>query len=290
MGTVSSGADVGRLHELGVRLLGSAEQLDALGDDGSHLLEVLTAHWGGPDLEEVERSWPGIRQSVTGASAVVRDLGEQLRCQAEDQERASSGEGGGAPSGPGAGGPSGLANEEVPGQDASYDEIYGVLDPEIAAAWKTMSDGERAAVLRELTAQLAEQYGIPVPPIQLDPGMHSDTYGQLGLETGTLYLNPDHLDDPRMMLNTVAHEMRHAWQLVASEETNPGWWLGQYGADPGTDRGTLEEATDWAANFDDFDGEDYWNQVVEVDARQSGRDYITGLTPEEFADLVQAAG
>lgn len=89
-----------------------------------------------------------------------------------------------------------------------------------------------------------------------------------------------------MMLDTVAHAMRHAWQLVASEETNPGWWLGQYGAD----RGTPEEATDWAATFDDFDGEDCWNQVVEVDARRSGPDCITGLTPEEFADLMRAAG
>ena len=61
MGVVSAGADVGRLHELGVQLISSGEHLDAVGDNGGHLLEVLTAHWSGPDLEEMSRSWPTTR-------------------------------------------------------------------------------------------------------------------------------------------------------------------------------------------------------------------------------------
>ena len=292
MGVVSAGADVGRLHELGVQLISSGEHLDAVGDNGGHLLEVLTAHWSGPDLEEMSRSWPTTRQSVGAASILVREMGEQLRRQAEEQERASAGEGGDGPLllSPGVGGPGGNhPTGEDPGPDAPRDELYGDLDPEIAAQWESMSDDERRAVLRELAARLAAEYGLPVPRIEFDPTLPSDTYGQFRISTGTITLNANHLDDPLLMLNSVAHEMRHAWQVEASEQDNPGWWLGHYGQNPDGDLGTMDEADAWGADLGDSEA-DYWTRPIEVDARQVGRDFIDDLTLEDFADLLRGAG
>ncbi|HEY9252558.1 MAG TPA: hypothetical protein VIP06_07820, partial [Nocardioides sp.] len=55
-----------------------------------------------------------------------------------------------------------------------------------------------------------------------------------------------------------------------------------------------EQAEEWEENFDEYKSTDngdsfdeYYNQPVETDARNSGRDYLNNLTEEEFNRLLE---
>lgn len=217
-------------------------------------------------------------------------MAEDLRRNADDQEGASA-----APPSSGAGGGGNASGD--PHWTDSDDEVYGDLDPEVADAWGEMSDDERDAVLDAIIAEQAAKYGIDPPDITYDSSMADNEFGSWNDGSQTLTLNPTLLDDPRMAINTIVHEMRHAGQHEMIRDANPSWWDSLWGADPEYHEGTSPETVEaWQENFDDYQSTDngdtfreYWDQPVEVDAREAGRDYVDDMGAEDLQQLREAA-
>lgn len=187
-------------------------------------------------------------------------------------------------------------NDEAPG------ESEGTVDPVVEREWSQMSDDERREVLENIAHDLREEGGIEDFEVKFedlededgdgvddDPTTDSGGYWSEGDRELVIDLND--LDDPAM-INTVAHEVRHAQQNKAIEDLPSGWdefWGNDdYTPPPGTTRAEVEE---WEENFDDYQStdngdtfEEYWEQPVEVDARDAGADYLDDYTPEDLEE------
>lgn len=192
------------------------------------------------------------------------------------------------------------------------DGPQGVVDPQVARQWESMSEDERRAVIEQMVEELADTYGLDDPNIVIEdledqdgdgvddnPGTNS--HGSWSEDDQVLRLDINDLDDPHT-INTVAHEVRHAAQHEQVRDANPGAfdrWLidaglkdDPFNPPPGV---TREEVEDWEENFDnyidaDIDFEGYENQPVEADAREAGDAYVDGLTAEELERLRREAG
>ncbi len=187
-----------------------------------------------------------------------------------------------------------LAGSIPSGHVTDVDE-YGTADPGVAARWATLSDAERRAVIEEMIEELADESGIDMPEIDWrDESWDSNGSWSDG-EPGTLSLNEGLLDDPRL-LHTVGHEVRHGRQHEAVRDAND--WQFPWEDDPfdehREDGITQEQVDAWDDNFGDYKStsggdsyEDYFNQPVEADARDGGREFLEGLTEEELDRLLE---
>lgn len=182
----------------------------------------------------------------------------------------------------------------IPTGHVPFVDDYGVADPEVAEQWATMTDAERRAAIEEMIEEQAEEAGIPTPTITWEPETW-DLWGQARGGGTEIALNEGILDDPQM-INVVAHEMRHARQFEAIDDNNDfqfPWEDDPF--DMHEDDGISEDqAEDWDDNFDDYkseaDGdtyEEYFEQPVEVDARQIGKDELENMTEEELERLLE---
>lgn len=181
----------------------------------------------------------------------------------------------------------------------------GVADPEVADDWARMSDAERRTALANMARELAERYGIEdyemvIDDLEdqdgdgVDDDPASDLHGYWSESDKEMHLDSTELADPDI-INTLAHEMRHAAQhenirdadpgLVDRGLINAGLKDDPFNPPPGVTRDDVEE---WERNFEDYqtaddDGWDaYLDQPVERDARESGEEYVETLTPEEL--------
>ncbi|NYI78726.1 hypothetical protein [Nocardioides panzhihuensis] len=194
-----------------------------------------------------------------------------------------------------------LARALPAGVNKDGDE-YGNIDPAIAEKWATLSTEERKAVLEEMTRKIAEESGVEMPDIDWDDLANdtwddgSITYGYWSDGDGKMALNPNMLDDPGLLINTVAHEVRHGRQYEAIDDNNDWqfWWEDDPFDEHKEDGITEEQTEEWEENFDDYKStgkgdtfDEYYNQPVEVDARKSGRDYLNNLSEEEFNRLLE---
>lgn len=185
-----------------------------------------------------------------------------------------------------------LADSIPSGHVKDVDE-YGIADPDVAARWAQLTDEERRAVIEEMIEGLADDSGLEMPEIEWQPPTWSSNGSWSDGEPGTLRLNEGLLDDPRL-LHTVAHEVRHGRQHEAVRDEND--WQFPWEDDPfdehRDDGITAAQANEWEENFDDYqspedDYEDYFNQPVESDARDAGRQYLDGLTEAEIDRLLE---
>jgi hypothetical protein len=187
-----------------------------------------------------------------------------------------------------------IANSIPSGTVQDIDE-YGTADPAVAERWAELTDAERRAIIEQQIRELADEYGIDMPTIDWRP----ESWGSNGMwseDSGTVSLNEGLLDDPRL-LHTVAHEMRHARQNEAIDDEGAFHW--PWEDDPfkehEEDGITEEQVHEWEDNFDDYQStsdpgvtyEDYFTQPVEDDARDSGREYLDGLTTAELDRLLE---
>lgn len=180
----------------------------------------------------------------------------------------------------------------------------GVVDPEVAAEWAAMSDDERRAGLESMAREIAEDHGLDYEMVisdledqdgdGVDDDPDSDLHGYWSEDDREMHLDSTELADPDI-INTLAHELRHAAQHENIRDADPGpidralitagLKDDPFHPPPGITRDDVEE---WAENFDDYqtyddDGWDaYLGQPVEEDARESGEDYLEGLTPEQL--------
>ncbi|MFE6646931.1 hypothetical protein ACFVJS_10240 [Nocardioides sp. NPDC057772] len=188
-----------------------------------------------------------------------------------------------------------ILTDAIPtGTDQSLDdtrEQRGMASPEVAERWAQLTDAERKAIIDQKIEELAEEYGVDVEDIIWDDTISGN--GSWSESEKAVRLNPDKLDDPDL-LHTVAHEMRHARQYEAIEDNNDFqfWWEDDPFDMHEEDGITEEQAEEWEENFDDYKSPDqdfdaYYNQPVEKDARNTGREYLDNLTAEELDRLLK---
>ena len=153
------------------------------------------------------------------------------------------------------------------------DEIQTVLDRFGASKWERMSDSERTEAISDLAAVIGKKLGInEIPEIQF----HDSRDGACGAYLpgeNKIEINRNTMSDPREVVDTVAHEMRHVYQhqRACLQET----WLD----------------TLYKVNFENYispiplaDGKylfftDYQDQLVEAEARA----FANIFTHEEVA-------
>ncbi|MEN8672404.1 hypothetical protein [Nocardioides sp.] len=174
---------------------------------------------------------------------------------------------------------------------------YGIEDPAVAERWAELTDAERRAVIEQMIAELSQESGLDLPVIDWrDPSWGPNGQWSEG-PPPTLSLNEGLLDDPRL-LHSVAHEVRHGRQYEAIRDLDDRfhWPWDDDPFDAHRDDGiTAEQTESWKENFADYQStsdpsvsyDDYFNQPVEADARDSGREYLDGLTAEEIDRLLE---
>lgn len=182
----------------------------------------------------------------------------------------------------------------IPRGHVDHVDDYGVASPEVAEAWATMTDAERRAFIEQYVEEYADRIGIDTPEIVYEPESWGP-WGQARDNGGTIALNEGILDDP-FIINTVAHEMRHAHQYEAIDDQDDfrfPWQEDPF--DMHEDQGISEDDADtWEENFDDYQStdngdtyEEYFDQPVEVDARAEGKDALEDMTADEVERLTE---
>ena len=126
--------------------------------------------------------------------------------------------------------------------------------------WEAMNDSEKRSQIEKISKAIGEELGIKdIPTVNISEG--DDSYGFYDPQRNTITLNSLFLSGPIELVNTIAHEMRHAYQHMRADILE-----------------TREDAL-YKVNYENYitplplpEGgwlffTDYYNQYVEVDAR-----------------------
>lgn len=145
--------------------------------------------------------------------------------------------------------------------------------------WNNATPEEREQMLNDFLREINTTMGTDVQTTIIIEDSYSGTSTRGSYGNGVVRINPDYLSDSDpnsyMVMRTMIHEMRHAYQHAAIE--NPDQFL------------VSEETRDkWSYNFDHYkDGdhygyEAYVSQAIEYDAKNFAEQYgdIAGITPE----------
>lgn len=133
--------------------------------------------------------------------------------------------------------------------------VADVITPEVCENWVEMSLDERKEVMEDLAEAIAEAQGTAFNGVAFDAGVDDDpfetTYGYVQGGDGVVHLNEAVLADPGQflkMVDTVAHESRHQFQMQAMEDPE-GFGISQETADAW--RFGFESYThEWASEYD----------------------------------------
>jgi len=145
--------------------------------------------------------------------------------------------------------------------DGGDAEMDAVLDNFHENNWGDLSLEEQKQSMTDLAACVAADTGNENPPeIVFTSDMPDGSYGSYDSSTNTITINENMLDDSAEAVDTVAHEMWHAYQQQCIQ-------------DP-----TNAKAAEYQEGFDnyispEYDFEVYQNQMVEAEAR----DYAQGI-------------
>ena len=140
------------------------------------------------------------------------------------------------------------------------DKIKSLLENFSFDRWEAMSEAEKVSAIKELAKTVGEALGLDkLPTIEISDG--DDAYGFYDPKNNTITLNSKYFADPVELVNTLTHELRHAYQHMRAELLE-----------------TWEDAL-YKVNFDNYISPvplpgggwlffvDYFDQYVEVDAR-----------------------
>lgn len=139
-------------------------------------------------------------------------------------------------------------------------DIQDVLNRIMDDGWGEKSDGEKLSLMKELVDIIGSRLNMDNTP-EIVVFEEDEAYGSYDARKNTINLNKDFFNDRRELINTIAHEMRHAYQHYRIQILE-----------------TWEDAL-YLVNFDNYISPvplpnggwlffvDYLNQYVEVEAR-----------------------
>lgn len=140
------------------------------------------------------------------------------------------------------------------------DKILNLLDNFRQEKWDSLDDHELVSFINEPAKAIGEELGLDRIPI-INISECDDAYGYYDPKNNSITLNNMLLSDPIELVDTIAHELRHAYQYMRADILD-----------------TREDAL-YKVNFENYitpiplpEGGwlnflDYYNQYVEVDAR-----------------------
>jgi uncharacterized protein YukE len=323
MSFVGMETDQGRDHAQRLRTAG--QRMDEVCTTLDSEIRASTTSWIGPDAEGFRGRWSA------GTAPLLRQLVDELqRCaatlerDADQQDEASASDTAGQGAG-GEVGPDGGRGSAPPGARHGGGGD-GQVSPEVAAAWEDMDEPDRERVLREIAKQELAKYGAPELDLYFDPdtgvlGYWTPFDGWHPLRGEHIVIDESTLGDPDVM-NTVAHEARHAAQnqWVEDTEAPPGWqfWredesAAEYDRIEREHGVTQEEIEAWRENEDDYvpppedpqpaadapqEEHDAWKeeydayreQPLEEDAFDTGDEFAEGMTMDDLRRYQEDAG
>lgn len=141
------------------------------------------------------------------------------------------------------------------------DKLQAVLKKFDKENWGELSETEQVVVVKELSKEVGDRLGLErIPGIEIFDG-ENEPYGNFDPVNNVISLNKQFFDDSKELVNTVTHELRHAYQNMRADIFE-----------------TWEDAL-FKCNFDNYISPmplpgggflffmDYQDQYVEVDAR-----------------------
>lgn len=98
------------------------------------------------------------------------------------------------------------------------DQLLQILDRFRPENWADKTEAQRVKDAEEVIQNVGERLGLDrVPTLSLYDG-ENDDYGSFDSKKNEISINRNHLDDPSETLNTIAHELRHAYQRFRSDK------------------------------------------------------------------------
>ncbi|MCB0209629.1 MAG: hypothetical protein KDJ52_09875 [Anaerolineae bacterium] len=145
------------------------------------------------------------------------------------------------------------------------------LQPE---QWQTLIEAERLAILQEVELIIAKNQGRPPVEVHIEPNASSGLLGIYSPSTNQIAISQTHLnnDNVQKVLETLAHESRHAYQYYAVDHL-----------DFHPDAPEVEVWRENMANYLDaemYGQKRYERQPIEIDARRYGREIVESVYDE----------
>ena len=102
--------------------------------------------------------------------------------------------------------------------DFEIDEtLQEVLQKFESEKWQGMTDAEKISTIKELAQVVGERLGLELlPDIEIFDG-ENEPYGSFDPLLNIINLNKQYFIDPKEMVNTITHEIRHAYQNMRAE-------------------------------------------------------------------------
>lgn len=153
------------------------------------------------------------------------------------------------------------SEEEINVDFSLEDRIISIIEKFKVGNWNSLDISEQRVAIKELVSTVGKELGIDKIPNLLISENEDDAYGFYDPEKNIVMLNKKYFDNPSELVNTIAHELRHAYQHMRAEIL-----------------ATWEDAL-YKVNYENYISPyllpaggwlfftDYMNQYVEVDAR-----------------------
>ena len=152
------------------------------------------------------------------------------------------------------------------------DNLQSVLQNFDADIWSELSEDDRFTEILNLAKEVGSRLGLNhIPGISVFEGEYEE-YGDYNPENNVISLNGKHFNNPKELVNTLVHEMRHAFQNMRAEMFE-----------------TWEDAL-YKCNFDNYISPmplpgggylfftDYQDQYVEADARAFANKFMEAMS------------
>jgi hypothetical protein len=98
------------------------------------------------------------------------------------------------------------------------EQIKSVLEKFKSEEWGEMDTKEQMSAVRELVKTIGKELQLDrLPEVELLSDGDEEAYGLFDAISNKIILNPKYFDDPGELVNTVAHELRHAYQHMRAE-------------------------------------------------------------------------
>lgn len=164
----------------------------------------------------------------------------------------------------------GMDEYDLDGIDVIRDgaDLDPLLEDFQADTWQQLSQKERECSITSLSHYLYKELGLEhMPRIEFYHNEDPTDFGGYHQRRNALELNDYVLNDGQETIDTVAHELWHAYQYQRAGSPRPGVqgaidWQRQYGLDPKHYIAPIQDASGTCINF-----EDYHDQLVEAEAR-----------------------
>lgn len=176
--------------------------------------------------------------------------------------------------------------------------------------WDSLSDEEKTKALQNMANDIAGQHGMDSIPVSVEQIEDPAGLDARGFWDGSqIHIDVDNLDNPDV-INTVAHEARHAVQEHMGDLATPSFVdniLRAIGWQPTPQwpiNGITEEtAKIWDDNFNNYEVppasfdptnpdsvremDEYLNQPIEADARAYGEQFLQDLTVDKLEEYLK---